>query len=198
MHQIKRLKYVTSKNNQYGTHLSSPVNQTNCISWFIISIFNLGHPFMYRIEQLRPLSRQHQLGLSLSRQAMQCPKDSTTNDIFGHWQALVAYVHDDRIAHFAIEERYLVAPLLANHGNHPKVMALGKQLLAEHEQLRTLSQLTESASRPTIDDLHTLAQALYDHIRFEEREVFPVIQELLTTKQLDTAYQQTLQHNPTK
>lgn len=153
---------------------------------------------MYRIEQLRPLSRQHQLGLSLSRQAMQCPKDSTTDDIFRHWQALVAYVHDDRIAHFAIEERYLVAPLLANHGNHPKVMALGKQLLAEHEQLRTLSQLTESASNPTINDLHALAQALYDHIRFEEREVFPVIQELLTTKQLDTAYQQTLQHNPTK
>lgn len=59
---------------------------------------------MYRIEQLRPLSRQHQLGLSLSRQAMQCPKDSTTDDIFRHWQALVAYVHDDRIAHFAIEE----------------------------------------------------------------------------------------------
>lgn len=153
---------------------------------------------MYRIEQLRPLFRQHQLGLSLSRQAMQCPKDSTTDDIFRHWQALVAYVHDDRIAHFAIEERYLVAPLLANHANHPKVMALGKQLLAEHEQLRTLSQLTESASNPTIDDLHALAQALYDHIRFEEREVFPVIQELLTTKQLDTAYQQTLQHNPTK
>ena len=43
---------------------------------------------MYRIEQLRPLSRQHQLGLSLSRQAMQCPKDSTTDDILGigkHW-----------------------------------------------------------------------------------------------------------------
>ena len=75
---------------------------------------------MYRIEQLRPLSRQHQLGLSLSRQAMQCPKDSTTDDIVRHWQALVAYVHDDRIAHFAIEERYLVAPYWQIMATTPK------------------------------------------------------------------------------
>lgn len=149
---------------------------------------------MYRIEQLRPLSRQHQLGLSLSRKAMQCPADSSAADVDDQWQVLVAYVNDETVAHFAIEEEYLITPLMTEHGENPKVVELSNRLLAEHEQLRTLSQPSQPTS---IDDLHALGQALYEHIRFEEREVFPLMQELLTTEQLDKAYQQTVQHNPT-
>ena len=85
-----------------------------------------------------------------------------------------------------MEEEYLVKPLMTYHKDNPQVIELSEQLTAQHEELKRLAD----KANPTIEDLRDLGDALYKHIRFEEREVFPLAQELLTSEQLDAIYTQ--------
>ena len=73
--------------------------------------------------------------------------------------------------HFAIEETIL-APALRACGEH----ALVDRLLAEHATLRRLAA----------EDAHeTFGTALHDHVRFEERELFPRCEAVLSGDVLD-------------
>ena len=67
---------------------------------------------------------------------------------------------------FAEEERDLL-PLLEAHGH----AALAQRLNAEHAQLRTLFAAALQGEREA-----EAGQALIDHVRFEERELFPVLE----------------------
>ena len=69
---------------------------------------------------------------------------------------------------FAEEERDLL-PLLEAHGH----AALAQRLNAEHAQLRTLFAAALRGEREA-----EAGQALIDHVRFEERELFPVVETL--------------------
>lgn len=74
--------------------------------------------------------------------------------------------------HFAIEETIL-APALRESGEH----ALVDRLLAEHATLRRLA---------AADDAHeAFGTALHDHVRFEERELFPRCEAVLADAVLD-------------
>ena len=142
---------------------------------------------MKRHPHLQPLSRQHHLGLSLATKAKQCT--DTPSDIQAHWHALTAYLDEQTHKHFAIEEAYIAKVLLAkltNPQQPTQITAhnLAKELMTQHEALHRLTQLTN----PTADDVINLANALYEHIRFEEREVFPLAQELLSESELLAIY----------
>ena len=141
---------------------------------------------MQRAEQLRPLSRQHHLGLNLGLKAGQFPMSASPAEVQMQWQKLIAFIHDELTSHFGVEEDYLVKPLLSEHPDHPQVVELSTQLTAQHDELKQLAQ----KANPTIDDLRDLGDALYEHIRFEEREVFPLAQQLLSPQQLDEIYAQ--------
>ena len=141
---------------------------------------------MQRAEQLRPLSRQHHLGLNLGLKAGQFPMSSSEADIQDQWQKITAFIRDELTVHFGVEEEYLVKPLMTYHKDNPQVIELSEQLTAQHEELKRLAD----KANPTIEDLRDLGDALYEHIRFEEREVFPLAQELLTSEQLDAIYTQ--------
>lgn len=56
---------------------------------------------MHRIEQLRPLSRQHQLGLNLGLKASQVTDELSEQELSQQWQNLVAYIHDELSDHLA-------------------------------------------------------------------------------------------------
>ena len=47
---------------------------------------------MKRANQLQPLSRQHHLGLNLSRHAKECADES--EEIAKHWHNLTSYIND--------------------------------------------------------------------------------------------------------
>ena len=66
--------------------------------------------------------------------------------------------------HFAVEERWL-APALVDAGQS----ALATRLLAEHALLRRLVASEDHAA---------FAEALFAHVRFEERELFPACERL--------------------
>lgn len=145
---------------------------------------------MQRVEQLRPLSRQHHLGLNLGLKASQSLDTESQQEIAHQWQQLTAFINDELTSHFAVEEHYLVKPLLTEHADNSDVKTVSEQLLQQHKQLNKLAQI----SNPSVDNLRQLGQTLYDHIRFEERTVFPLAQSLLTNAQLDAI----LQHSDAK
>jgi hemerythrin-like domain-containing protein len=71
-------------------------------------------------------------------------------------------------AHFAIEER-LVLTLLTELGEHD----LAERLWREH---RAMARNIGDPARWTRDRLAVLADVLHDHVRVEERRVFPLVQ----------------------
>lgn len=112
---------------------------------------------MKRHTRLAQLSREHHSALRLGRHL-----------IAGGAQTELGAELPAIEAHFAEEERDLL-PLLETdrHG------AFAERLRAEHAQLRHLF-VAALTGRNEVQ----AGQALIDHVRFEERELFPVLEAL--------------------
>lgn len=112
---------------------------------------------MKRHPRLIQLSREHHLALRLGRYLQR-----------GEGIEELRAEEAELLSHFAEEERDL-HPLLLRHGEQ----AQADRLLAEHRQLRELFTATlageEGAAART-------GKALVDHVRYEERELFPLLQ----------------------
>ena len=83
-----------------------------------------------------------------------------------HWE------HEQK-AHFEEEEKYLF-PYITNK--------LIDQALEEHHLLRDL--IAQITTQPTVALLEEYATRLNDHIRYEERVLFPYMEENLSEEQL--------------
>jgi len=124
-----------------------------------------------RHKALQPLSREHHHGLLLSWKIRSGFSKNVTPErmrIYTDW-----FFENHLIPHFELEEKY-VFPILGN--DHENV----KSALADHRRLKRL--FTESD-----DDTKTLSkieEELEQHIRFEERILFPEIQNVATEAQL--------------
>jgi iron-sulfur cluster repair protein YtfE (RIC family) len=142
---------------------------------------------MKRHPALIPLSREHQPALLL---AQLLKKDApafngmptTLNDkaIF----ALKMY-HNNLQEHFVKEEEILRKV----NGINADIDQLTEEILAEHQQL-TGAFLSLDKEEATAEKLDALGNALDDHIRKEERLLFPLMQfhcseEILATFQLE-------------
>lgn len=112
---------------------------------------------MKRHTRLAQLSREHHTALRLGRHLLA-----------GGAQAELGAELPGIEAHFAEEERDLL-PLLETdrHAAH------AERLRTEHAQLRHLFAVALSGA-----DQAKAGQALIDHVRFEERELFPVLETL--------------------
>jgi len=86
-------------------------------------------------------------------------------------QRVIRVFADELEPHFQIEEQSLL-PLLTSVEMQP----LAQRTLADHQQLRALLDgLRQSDS----EALSSFGKCLSAHVRFEERELFPVIESLL-------------------
>lgn len=155
---------------------------------------------MKRANQLQPLSRQHHLGLHVGRHAKECADNP--QEIAEHWQALSSYMSDMR-NHFKIEDNLIVDALLPHQSTQPDVASALETLEEQHQQLNDLTaeihasqenkngQPTDSLvtdSVVTVDQVRQLANLLYDHVRFEERELLPIVEKYLTEDELNAVY----------
>ena len=77
------------------------------------------------------------------------------------------------LAHFAAEEEVLV-PVLPD--------ALASRLVDEHAAIRRATQ--ELAAHPTREAAVRLGKQLHAHVRFEEREAFPLLESTLSPAEL--------------
>lgn len=115
---------------------------------------------MKRHPALEPFSRDHKSGLALARTLQQSRPDALE-------RLRIAWSGELR-DHFADEEKLLL-PLLPEKSR--------QRLLQEHARLRALIEA------PSVD-LAATGDALMNHIRWEERELFPFLESSLTTEQL--------------
>ena len=79
-------------------------------------------------------------------------------------------------AHFRLEEEVLL-PAFAGHGDshHPLVA----RVLCDHIEIRHRAEVVLDESDATVGELHELGGLLADHVRVEERELFPLIEEVM-------------------
>lgn len=129
---------------------------------------------MQRSEELAPLSREHHQALALALRLRRCEE----GDAAELRDAAAAFWVDEARAHFRAEEE-LVLPAAAQHvaPDDPDVV----RVLVEHVELRRRFHDARTASA---DDLRALGTLLHDHVRHEERVLFPRIEAALTSDEL--------------
>ena len=132
---------------------------------------------MKRHPALAPLSREHHSALVLAKRALRASTGGF--DAINHFVAEVERVFAcDLEPHFQLEERWLL-PALIRVGQSKAV----EQTLAEHAKLRLLAS-QPGINRPEI--LRRFGNALAEHVRFEERELFPLAESTLDEEALES------------
>ncbi len=129
---------------------------------------------MKRAEALRPLSREHLAALLTAKKLREAGElDEAT-------QAFLDFWHGDGVRHFRIEEEVLL-PAWAVHGevDHDGVA----RMLDEHLSIRR-EALRLEAGEATLEEAQQLGQLLHDHVRFEERQLFPKVEDALSAASL--------------
>jgi hemerythrin-like domain-containing protein len=133
---------------------------------------------MLRDKSLIPLSHQHQHALALCvriERASPIPQDD-----LGAWQEEITQLVQSEIAlHFAAEEQ-IVFPAAEKF---EELSALVKQLISEHENLRTMFTKTQEDGLSS-NEILVLARSLSAHVRTEERHLFERMQQLLSNEEL--------------
>lgn len=127
---------------------------------------------MQRIEALRRLSSEHHSGLVIARRARE--QGGTPADREAAWADLKQRFADELEPHFKREERGLL-PALQAAGEG----VLVERTLAEHLRMRAMID----TGGP--EQLAAFAEALTDHIRFEEQLLFETAQRVLGAEALE-------------
>ena len=132
---------------------------------------------MKRHPALSQLSREHHSALVLAKQALRA--NAGELDAMAHFVAKVERVFaSDLEPHFQLEEELLL-PALSRAGHFEAV----ERTLAEHAELRSLASQID-IHRPEI--WCRFGDALADHVRFEERDLFPLAESTLEEETLES------------
>ena len=126
-----------------------------------------------RSVQLQPLSREHHEGLLFAWKIRQGLKNGTDVSLMGRFVQWFWDTHLDH--HFRQEEQVLMSLLPGD--------ALLARMQDEHQEIEALLHINQSIPDPAL--LEQIAQQVNDHIRFEERELFPHIEQSITEEQLN-------------
>jgi hemerythrin-like domain-containing protein len=136
---------------------------------------------MKRSEALASLSRDHHQALVVA-QKLRRATDTTACEAR---DAFLAYWTSHGSQHFRLEEE-LLFPAYAGYGDphDPLVLrALGQHVMIRH-RAAALADVGTAAS------LQQLGAELAAHVRLEEREVFPLIERVMPTHELEAVAQE--------
>ena len=126
---------------------------------------------MKRHQKLQDLSREHHAALQLALKAKRAAMSGDPMAIEAMTVSCLAAFYAELDPHFVVEENTML-PLLVQAGEDGFV----KRLEHDHHELRRLSLQLEPADA-TI--LLRFAELLTSHVRFEEREMFVVLEAYL-------------------
>lgn len=126
---------------------------------------------MKRSTALQPLSREHHTALTLAKACERAAQSHDEGLVAKTCQRVIRAFSAELEPHFQVEEQSLL-PLLRSAENR----SLVQRTLADHQQLRAL---LDDLRRNDSEALGSFGKGLSAHVRFEERELFPVIENLL-------------------
>jgi len=139
---------------------------------------------MKRHPALVPLSRDHHGGLAW---ALRLRRSAAAGDASARLAAaseFVEFFRTEERVHLRVEEDALFPLLLSHVRSQPAPL---REARVQHMQLEGLARKLDIAVRAGLVDRETLdaAAALLDaHIRLEERQLFPLIEELVPDEEL--------------
>jgi len=125
-----------------------------------------------RSKELQPFSREHHHGLLLSWKIRKGFTSGVEPERIKRYAD--HFFKNSLIPHFEDEEKYVFSIL----GNEHELV---KKALAEHRRLIRLFENKTDISR----SLSQIEEELEAHIRFEERILFPEVQEKATVRELE-------------
>lgn len=131
-----------------------------------------------RSPQLTPLSHDHYDGLLFASRIRQGIKKGADHGVIARY---VLWFWENHLREHFREEEEILAPHLpaGNEG--------WRRMVDEHQEIESMIHITEN-----IPDEHLfqkLADAITDHIRFEEREFFPYAEKMIPATELDSIYE---------
>jgi hypothetical protein len=135
---------------------------------------------MKRHPSLREFSDDHHQGLVNARRLRRAASGEGGGSFADAARDFLEFWRRDTSRHFHKEEEVLL-PVLARYGGdlgEPPIL----QVLTQHVRIRGLAmQLSDELKQDKIreDTLRNLGEQLAAHIRLEERETFPLIEETL-------------------
>lgn len=132
---------------------------------------------MKRHPHLQPLSDDHHNALVLARRSRRAAENGEPSALRETWTDVQRRFARELEAHFRVEEAELFPPLGAAGEE-----ALVAEARAHHARLR---QLVRGAADP--ERVLEFAELLHRHVRFEERELFPRAERLLSPPILEAA-----------
>jgi hypothetical protein len=131
---------------------------------------------MRRSPQLTPLSHDHHVALEVALRLRRATPDGLADAV----AMLDGFWHGRGAAHFAREEDVLTVALVADDPTWVDGVA---RMHAEHATLRRTAGAL--LAQPTTAAAVAFGAALRDHVRFEERELFPLLEQHLDGAALD-------------
>ena len=132
-----------------------------------------------RSKQLTPLSKDHHDGLLFAWKIKQGLKNGADIKLIAEY---VQWFWKNHLQEHFREEEQILAPHL------PEDNELLKQMIDEHHGIESMVHINENIADEIL--LLNLAQAIDEHIRFEERQLFPYAEKAIPEKELNLIYDQ--------
>jgi hypothetical protein len=128
-----------------------------------------------RSQQLAPLSREHHAALEVALRL----RRATDADAAAVRERFLRFYETEAREHFRAEEEHLL-PAFARHApaDDPDIV----RVLVEHVELRRRAVDVARGAGP--EELHALGDLLRDHVRHEERTLFPRVEAALAADEL--------------
>jgi hypothetical protein len=120
-----------------------------------------------RSEALSPLSRDHQHALYAALRLRRA-HEATLRDAVEHF---LRFFDEEGRRHFEIEEELVLPALPADDGDWSAGVARVRE---DHDAIRAAAEQLREA--PSVDDAVAVGERLGDHVRFEERTLFMVLE----------------------
>jgi len=130
-----------------------------------------------RSEQLAPLSRDHHVALEIALRLRRAEQ----GDVAAAVARFADYWAEHGADHFEQEERALLPALPLDD---VELQAGSVRIRSEHKALRARAQEVLADPRDAAG-ARALGEALDAHVRYEERELFPLVEERLDGDALD-------------
>jgi len=133
---------------------------------------------MKRSEALIPLSHEHHQALFVAQKL----RRATPQNAAAARDEFLAFWRSGGEAHFQAEEEILL-PAWSRRApaDHESVV----KILADHVELRRMAADLAGDPLETPDELHALGDRLHDHVRYEERVFFPLVEQTLPAQDLE-------------